>query len=306
MENFLSLKDDFEKPKNPLSAKIWASIYKDTSPLSQITMIKEIMINLGVSFIKAGDMIRDQETGIREFQWMIRDKQETGSMSSCMLNALGYMHSYKIFNERCSQMVKTFRDTATICVDDNIGVLRKASFKNNQSAQENLSMILCTSGTASSILVELQTPFPNICHTRVLPSAFSPIKSQTVFFFHEILENDELYEKFIEVWKPDEELLDLTDEARIAQVLIPGTNETVPDYLNRMEVEEQQRRLQMTETERKMVERNDIIEERTNNIEQLTDILGDTSFEMFQYELLILIMKYKRNENDTDEDINEK
>src|SRR5206468_1235250 len=197
MESVL-ITEEIEKPRNSLQAQVWSKLYRDASMEDQIKIMKDIMANLNISFIKAGDTA---STG--KFVWMVNDRQGLGSMSSSIISSLGYMHAHKDLNEKCSLIVKTLLNKSkhAFVVNSNYISLTHGEFKNERDSQNNMKVYLC--GCPFMIKINLiKTPLEVV---RGMPRLSPETK---LFFLKEILESDELYQKFIEVWKPDEELVE--------------------------------------------------------------------------------------------------
>jgi len=214
-----------ELPKNPLSARIWASMYRDASLPSQIIMLKEIMVNLGVSFIKAGDT-----TLTGEFDWSLNEQQIVGSISSCMLNSLGYTYILKEIHQRCANVVKILLNNAVECPPGNRDIiidlrsrardiidlrsrardiiLIRGMYKNSNGMKNGLRGMLCA--MSRHVRIDMKsTPINNEYFSFVIGDQEAHISSKDLGpYLKDIIENDELYTHFLNCWKTDEVILE--------------------------------------------------------------------------------------------------
>jgi hypothetical protein len=169
-------------PKNPLSAKVWSTLYADTPIESQIEMMKEIMVNLGISFIKAGDMTVDDG-----FVWTIDKHIKAGSASSTIINSMGYMHSFKKFNEICSTVIKSLFRRGILDDDETGYIMTKGAMENADRIKNDIVSFLCTYAAFVKISISDEVS-----------------SSEKMFSFKDIIESDDLFNKFIVYWNPDE------------------------------------------------------------------------------------------------------
>ncbi len=248
---------DIKPPKSPLTAKVWSTLYANTPIDAQVELLREIMINLNISFIKAGDTVPD-----KGFVWMTNSHWTIGSLSSNLINSLGFMHSFKHINERCSVIVKA--------------IMKRGEYEVRAPDCRSVYSI-CAGNILNS--VEEKKDLLSIFY---IPELFTiRISSDdganaTRVYIKDIIDDDDLFKKFVECWKPDEELQETQRNIPYAPLNLDYNPED--DY---------------TEEQRRSDARHDLVGDCFN---EMNDILryDDDCFNLFIEDIRILIKKYKK------------
>lgn len=177
MENNIESK----KPNNPLSAQVWSKLYGNSSLNDQILLLKEIMKNLNISYIRAGDTSMNELNG---FDWDFAEKISIASVSAELLVLLGFMHCSVDRHERCKNIVNIIRYVGfvqpTYYPTERL-LCKKGDALNTDNAVNAITLILLRE--PAFIYVEVS-------------------KDKHVKFIDVIL-NDDLYEEFYKCWEGD-------------------------------------------------------------------------------------------------------
>lgn len=261
-----------DKTPNSLQVWTWLNMYRDLPLSSQLVMLKKIMAGLNISFIKAGDM-----DPTRKFVWSLDEYQSRGgSLSSSILPSLGYMHASSQLHEKCSIIVRALIERGVEFGMNNFYLFRPG-FTNPPGAESMPISII--RGLPLHIKIDLS---PNILETELPSLPKFPIADNS-YSLKDILENEELYAKFIDVWRPGE------------NKPFPPDNDEEPDPGMLRETPEH------TEEVRRIMERNDIIGEYFEDIDGILESVDDDTFLLMLQELEMLVGKYKRAKPQTSE-----
>lgn len=265
-EDFHLSDEGLKPPRKSLETQIWCQMYRNLPVSSQITMLKDIMANLDISFIKAGDT---DPSG--RYVWMTNEPhRKEGSLSSAILVSLGYMHASYRLHEKCSTMMRILIIKGAVHLQDDVYVFRVGRFENSVETMNSLHSIL--GGCSCYVKIELNEIVQGMLvpGTRERPT----LNREDTRLIKEILEDDELYEKFISTWNPDEKM------------------EPMPPRKTAQE-ELREREQNMTQEERDLEIRENLIEDRLEEFRILADDMSAATCAIFVLELQLLIRKYR-------------